>query len=331
MSSTSFDFSTHSHRRYNPLTRSWVLCSPHRTQRPWQGHRESQPIHKTPAYDPRCFLCPGNERANGEHNPLYTDTFSFPNDFSAVRQQQPALPMTQWTLEDDGDQDDLLRVEGVRGECHVICFSPQHNLTMAEMHVEQVGRVVDAWIALYKEMHNKEHVRHVQIFENKGQAMGCSNPHPHGQAWCTEQIPQEVQTELDSMRIYRDTHDGRCLLCQYMQKEVTSRTRLVIENDSFVCVVPFWAVWPFETLVFPKTHISRLSDLTPSLRHDLADILRRITCRYDNLFECSFPYSMGIHQSPIRSNDDDHYYAHLHIHFYPPLLRSATVRKFLVG
>lgn len=313
-----FDFSNHSHRRYNPLTRSWVLCSPHRTQRPWQGHRESPQIEKRPQYDPTCYLCPGNKRANGDHNPPYESTYTFPNDFAAVKSDQPIL-------EDSGD--DLLRVEGVRGECHVICFSPRHDLTMAEMSTEDIQSVVDTWTASYKVMAIKDYISHVQIFENKGATMGCSNPHPHGQMWCTERIPQEAQTELDSLKAYREEH-GKCLLCQYVTREIKESQRIVIENASFICVVPFWAVWPFETLVLPKQHVTSLPQMTAQQQVDLADMLRRVACRYDNLFECSFPYSMGIHQAPVRGSYD---YAHLHIHFYPPLLRSATVRKFLVG
>ncbi|KAI7884610.1 galactose-1-phosphate uridylyltransferase [Lichtheimia hyalospora FSU 10163] len=322
MSTDTFDFNNHSHRRYNPLTRSWVLCSPHRTQRPWQGHRESAQIEKRPEYDATCYLCPGNQRANGDCNPKYDSTFVFPNDFAAVKSEQPVLVDT---TEDD---DDLIRTQGVRGECHVMCFSPRHDLTMAEMTVEEIEQVVKQWTSSYKAMAEKDYIKHVQIFENKGAAMGCSNPHPHGQMWCTEQVPEEPQTELDSLKAYRDTHDGRCLLCQYAQRELKHSNRVVFENDSFVCVVPFWALWPFETLLLPKHHLSSLKQFSDQHRRDLADALRRITCRYDNLFECSFPYSMGIHQSPI---GDDYDYAHLHLHFYPPLLRSATVRKFLVG
>ncbi|KAI9471364.1 galactose-1-phosphate uridylyltransferase [Zychaea mexicana] len=322
--SSSFDFNNHSHRRYNPLTRSWVLCSPHRTQRPWQGHRESAQIEKRPEYDPSCYLCPGNERANGEHNPTYTSTHSFPNDFAAVKSDQPALPDTQ---------DDLLRAEGVRGECHVICFSPRHDLTMAEMSVSEIALIVDKWTKSYSELAQKDYIKHVQIFENKGAAMGCSNPHPHGQLWATEQIPEEPQVELESLALYKQQHKDEsdecsCLLCNYVKRETEAKERIVIENESFVCIVPFWALWPFETLVLPKDHVSSLPKMSAQQKLDLADMLRRVTCRYDNLFECAFPYSMGIHQAPVQGDYD---YAHLHLHFYPPLLRSATVRKFLVG
>ncbi|KAI7859726.1 galactose-1-phosphate uridylyltransferase [Circinella umbellata] len=317
---STFDFNNHSHRRYNPLTRSWVLCSPHRTQRPWQGHRESAQIEKRPEYDPTCYLCPGNQRANGENNPTYTSTHSFPNDFAAVKSEQPAMPDTN---------DDLLRVEGVRGECHVICFSPRHDLTMAEMSVNEITNIVDQWTTSYQDLAKKEYIKHVQIFENKGAAMGCSNPHPHGQLWATEQIPEEPQVELESLQQYKKDHNDGCLLCNYVKREQQkSQERIVIENDSFVCIVPFWALWPFETLVLPKEHITSLPKMTKEQRVDLADMLRRVTCRYDNLFECSFPYSMGIHQAPVQGEYD---YAHFHLHFYPPLLRSATVRKFLVG
>lgn len=318
-----FDFSNHSHRRYNPLTQSWVLCSPHRTQRPWQGQKESPQIEKRPQYDPTCYLCPGNKRANGDHNPEYSTTYTFPNDFAAVKSDQPALEDTG----DDAD-DGLMRVEGVRGECHVICFSPRHDLTMAEMTTKEIEGVVETWTSQYEKMATKEYISHVQIFENKGAAMGCSNPHPHGQMWCTERIPDEPKVELGSLKQYREKHDGACLLCRYAEKEQKDGRRTVVENDSFICVVPFWAVWPFETLVLPKKHISSLLGMSKEQQSDLADILRRIACRYDNLFECSFPYSMGLHQAPVKGEYD---FAHLHLHFYPPLLRSATVRKFLVG
>lgn len=323
----SFDFNNDSHRRYNPLTKSWVLCSPHRTQRPWQGQQEGPQMEKRPSYDKTCYLCPGNERANGDHNPDYSSTFVFPNDYAAVKSEQP-----DYTNQDDED-DDLFRVDGVRGECHVICFSPRHDLTMAEMTVEDISKVVESWTSSYKTIQqSRPWIRHVQIFENKGAAMGCSNPHPHGQMWCTERVPQEPKQELVALQEYRLKKKGRCLLCDYVKREVDNGVRVVVENDSFVCLVPFWAVWPFEVMVLSKNHCADLLAMKTDEQTDLADILRRIACRYDNLFECSFPYSMGIHQAPTHSDDpEEHSAAHFHMHFYPPLLRSATVRKFLVG
>ncbi|KAL9541809.1 hypothetical protein PS6_010133 [Mucor atramentarius] len=318
---SSFDYNNNSHRRYNPLTKSWVLCSPHRTQRPWQGQQEGADMEQRPQYDPKCYLCPGNERASGESNPKYDSTFRFPNDYAAVKADQPDL---------EANDDDLIKVEGVRGECHVICFSPRHDLTLAEMPVEDIKKVVDIWTDSYLEMKKKEFVNHVQIFENKGAAMGCSNPHPHGQMWCTERIPEEPSKELIALEDYKKKHNGKCLLCDYAQREMADpeRKRTVFENDTFLVVVPFWAVWPFEVMVLPKTHIGSLPELDDKQKTDLADAVRRVTCRYDNLFKTSFPYSMGIHQKPLNGEYD---YAHLHLHYYPPLLRSATVRKFLVG
>lgn len=318
-----FDYNNNSHRRYNPLTKSWVLCSPHRTQRPWQGQEEGADLEQRPHYDGKCYLCPGNQRASGESNPQYKSTFCFPNDFAAVKVDQPEL---------EANEDDLIKVEGVRGECHVICFSPRHDLTLAEMPVQDIKKVVETWTASYLDMKKKkDYINHVQIFENKGAAMGCSNPHPHGQMWCTERIPEEPHKELEAMREYKEKHGlDKCLLCDYAQRELKDpeRKRTVFENDTFLVVVPFWAVWPFEVMCLPKVHLGSLPELTEKQQLDLADAVRRITCRYDNLFQTSFPYSMGIHQAPL---DGDYKEAHLHLHYYPPLLRSATVRKFLVG
>ncbi|CAO3671807.1 unnamed protein product [Umbelopsis ramanniana] len=323
--SDEFQFTQHSHRRYNPLTKSWVLCSPHRTQRPWQGAQESANAPALPEYDPKCYLCPGNTRANGETNPSYKTTYAFPNDFPAVKADQPEYK------EDEESAKGLLRVTGVRGQCHVICFSPAHNLTIAEMSEQDILPVVKQWIKCYEDMAKVEYINHVQIFENKGSAMGCSNPHPHGQMWCTEDVPEEPAKEIKAMAEYRQQNNA-CLLCDYAKLETTTqgKPRVVCENDSFACVVPFWAVWPFETMVVSKRHVTSVSKLDDAQQKDLANILRRIACRYDNLFQCSFPYSMGIHQAPVDGQDhnDD---THLHLHFYPPLLRSATVKKFLVG
>jgi UDPglucose--hexose-1-phosphate uridylyltransferase len=304
------------HRRLNRLTGEWVVVSPHRTARPWQGQVEDAPADVRPAYDPGCYLCPGNARAGGHRTPEYRSTYVFDNDFAAL------LPDAPPAREDTGG---LLVAESERGLCRVVCFSPRHDLTLGGMSNPALRTVVDTWTGQYAELGAVDWVGHVQIFENRGAMMGASNPHPHGQIWATEHLPTEPAKELHQQR----TYDGGCLLCDYLALEVDAGERVVEANDAFVAVVPYWAVWPFETLVLPRAHHGALTDLPERGRDGLADVLGRLTRRYDRLFNVSFPYSMGLHQRPTDGSAHDR--LHLHAHFYPPLLRSATVRKFMVG
>jgi UDPglucose--hexose-1-phosphate uridylyltransferase len=309
----------HPHRRYNALTGEWILVSPQRTQRPWQGKIETVPGEKRPAYDPRCYLCPGNTRSNGETNPRYDGTFVFTNDFSALVPLDAHVAM---------NEHDLLRAESESGVCRVVCFSPRHDVTLSGMSAQQIVRVVNSWTDEYQTLGARPDIAYVQIFENKGELMGCSNPHPHGQIWSQGTIPVIPATEQARQQEYRGSH-GSCLLCDYVALEQKMGERIVCGNEHFVALVPFWAVWPFETLLVPLRHRSSLLDLTGDEREGLADVIRRLSLRYDNLFGISFPYSMGIHQSP--TDNLPHPEWHMHFHFYPPLLRSATVRKFMVG
>lgn len=314
-----FSLSNHPHRRYNPLSREWVLVSPHRTQRPWQGQIETPVPEQRPTYDPQCYLCPGNTRAGGAANPRYEHTFVFTNDYAAL------LPDTPGGQLDVGG---LLRAESERGTSRVVCFSPRHDLTLAEMDRGALLAVVDVWAEQYAELGAQPLINHVQIFENRGAMMGASNPHPHGQIWATEHLPTSVAREQEAQRDYYAEH-GRTLLSDYLELELRDGARLVCANDHFVALVPFWAVWPFETLLVSRRPAGALTDLGPDERAGLADILKRVTTRYDNLFQVSFPYSMGFHQRP--TDGGAHPEWHLHAHFYPPLLRSASVRKFMVG
>lgn len=307
------------HRRYNPLIREWLLVSPHRTQRPWQGQVEKPAQEQKPTYDPTCYLCPGNERAGGKHNPQYESIFIFDNDYPALL---PDTPQAKF------EQNNLLIAQSERGLAKVICFSPRHDLTLAQMEVADINKVVLAWTDQYRELGNLPYIGHVQIFENRGAMMGASNPHPHGQIWAQESIPNEPAKEQAAQAEYQATQ-GSCLLCDYARVEKQDGARVVCQNEDWLAVVPFWAIWPFETLVMSRRHAGSLLDLNPAQQQGLADILKRLTTRYDNLFQVSFPYSMGFHQTPT---DGGAYPAHhLHAHFYPPLLRSATVRKFMVG
>ncbi|MFP4383868.1 MAG: UDP-glucose--hexose-1-phosphate uridylyltransferase [Spirochaetia bacterium] len=307
------------HRRYNPLTGEWILVSPHRTKRPWQGQTEDSQREKTPEYDPDCYLCPGNSRAGGAVNPDYTGTFVFTNDFSAL------LPETEPGRKDESE---LLIAENERGICRVVCFSPRHDLTIPRMDRKTLRSVVDTWVKEYQNLGQEDFISYVQIFENRGAVMGCSNPHPHCQIWSNESIPVIPGLEDRHQREYRENKDS-CLLCDYLTLEKHYGTRIVLENDSFCALVPFWAVWPYEVMIIPKSHHGDLSQTGGKERDDLAVIMKQLGIRYDNLFKTSFPYSMGIHQCPTGGINREWW--HYHFHYYPPLLRSATVKKFMVG
>jgi UDPglucose--hexose-1-phosphate uridylyltransferase len=313
------DIFKHTHRRLNILTGEWILVSPNRLKRPWLGKVEKVPQISLPKYDPKCYLCPGNERANGEKNPVYDNTFVFDNDFSALSHDTP-----QTVLNEKG----LIKAEGEKGICRVVCFSPRHDLTLAEMEVREISNVIDVWRNEYVSLGSLDDVNYVQIFENKGELMGCSNPHPHCQIWAQSSIPVEPSKESSQIeRYYKET--GKCVICDYVALELKERQRIIYESEEFLVLVPFWAVWPFETMVVPKRHVQNIAEMTDSERDSFATALKNILVRYDNLFEVSFPYSAGIHQSP--TDGEKHSEWHIHMHFYPPLLRSATVKKFMVG
>jgi UDPglucose--hexose-1-phosphate uridylyltransferase len=303
------------HRRYDPLNDQWILVSAGRTQRPWQGQREAASVTELPAYDPGCYLCPGNRRANGDVNPAYTGTFVFTNDFAALR------PDTS----DERVADGLIVAEGERGTCRVVCFSPRHDQTLALMAPEDVRGVIDLWADQTEALGRT--YRWVQVFENRGAAMGASNPHPHGQIWAGTALPREASREDRTQRAHLEAH-GRPMLLDYAGQEAGG-PRVVAENDDWLALVPFWAAWPFETLLLPRRRVTRLAGLGSGARDALAAVLGSLLSRYDDLFRQPFPYSMGWHQAPF--DDEDHGHWQLHAHFYPPLLRSASVRKFMVG
>ncbi|KAF4303014.1 Galactose-1-phosphate uridyl transferase class I [Botryosphaeria dothidea] len=342
-----------SHRRFNPLRGSWILVSPHRTKRPWQGQQEAAKETILPEYDESCYLCPGNKRAAGDSNPRYDSTYVFVNDYSAVKETQAEY---ESTTQDGSLEARLLQVEPVTGKCYVITFSPAHNMTLADMLPAQIVPVIETWTAIYTAhlspnsplaqiaaattlapIDNSnisapaQQLRYMQIFENKGAAMGCSNPHPHGQIWTSTGLPEEPALELTQLQKYRREQGGKNMLEDYAELESSKQERVVFENGTFLALCPWWAVWPFEVMIVSKKHKRALVDFDAKEREDLAEAIAEVTRRYDNLFECHFPYSMGLHQAPLDGTKEEIEASHFHIHFYPPLLRSATVRKFLVG
>lgn len=312
------DSDTTVHRRLNPLTNEWTLVSFHRGKRPWNGQIEKVQHDTLPSYDPNCFLCPGNRRVSKKINPHYSTTFVFTNDYQAILPRQKGKKPAQFS--------DIFQRQDVSGTCRVICFSPKHNTSLGEMNTQDIQRVITLWKEQLTDL--GKHYIYPQIFENKGTIMGCSNPHPHGQIWAGNFLPTFIEKEDTNQREYFTKHQS-VLLYDYLQTELTNKTRVVVENEDWVVLVPYWAVWPFETMLLPKTHIEGLTLIDNERQQTLSEALKSILVRYDNLFETSFPYSMGLHGKPMDNND----YAHwqFHIHFYPPLLRSASVKKFLVG
>lgn len=314
---TQFEPTEHPHRRLNVLTGEWILVSPHRAKRPWQGQVETPDTRTQPSYDPSCYLCPSNTRINGTQNPPYQGPFVFGNDFAALAEGIPAA-----SLDDDG----LFVLKEEQGLSRVICYSPDHSKTLPELSLAAIEALVHTWIAQYREL--GERFAWVQVFENKGAINGCSNPHPHGQIWASAGVPTLPAKEDQAQRHYQQQHQ-RNLLQHYAARELAAGERIVCQNDHWLVVVPYWASWPFETLLLPKAHRPRMELLTDAEQQALAAILQELTCRYDNLFQCSFPYSMGWHGAPYQQQELEHW--QLHAHFYPPLLRSSTVRKFMVG
>ncbi|OXA94364.1 UDP-glucose--hexose-1-phosphate uridylyltransferase [Flavobacterium hercynium] len=315
-----FDINTDPHRRFNPLLNEWVLVSPHRAQRPWQGQNESISTEVLPKHDENCYLCPGNVRANGTHNPKYEGSYVFENDFAALKQEE--------VMYEEEIKHTFFKAEPERGISKVICFSPRHDLTLPEMSVEAIEGVIKTWQKEYKELGSIKYINHVQIFENKGSVMGCSNPHPHGQIWAQSSLPNQVQKTQNCLKAYYEKN-GTTLLADYLKAESKNGQRIVLENDHFVALIPFWATWPYETMIISKRSFGRITDLTDEETKAYAKILKQLTIKYDNLFNTSFPYSSGIHQAP--TDNMEHPEWHFHMHFYPPLLRSATVKKFMVG
>ncbi|WP_343673393.1 UDP-glucose--hexose-1-phosphate uridylyltransferase [Chitinophaga sp.] len=320
MSENTFDLTSHPHTRLNILTGEWVLVSPHRSKRPWQGKVEAPALVQRPSYVEDCYLCPTNTRADGSRNEAYTGPIAFTNDFSALLSDTPSGNV---------NEDELLVAQSQKGLCRVICFSPRHDLTLPEMEVPAIRQVVDLWVKEYEALKAVDYIKYIQIFENKGDIMGCSNPHPHGQIWASENIPMELEKETRQQKLYFDKH-GKSLLSAYLDKEVKEKVRIIAENAHFVALVPFWAVWPYEAMIISRRHVQSVLQFNEDEKTGLADILKQLTIRYDNLFETSFPYSAGMHQAPV-NDGGEHPEWHWHMHFYPPLLRSATVKKFMVG
>ncbi len=314
-----FNQDIHPHRRYNPLLDEWMLVSPQRALRPWQGQTEALNVEKRPTHDENCYLCPGNVRSNGTKNEAYTSTFVFENDFSALMKD---------SVEQLASESRFFQSKAERGINKVVCFSPNHALTLAEMSIQELHSIIETWSNEYKSLGSLEYINHVQIFENKGSVMGCSNPHPHGQIWAQESIPTQVAKTQRQLLTYYTTHKNPLLL-DYGQEELKKQDRIVAENQHFILLVPFWATWPFETMIVSKFPCENLTNLNYEQQVSFAEMIQCVTIKYDNLFQCSFPYSAGIHQSP--TDEGNHPEWTMHMHFYPPLLRSASVKKFQVG
>ena len=315
---STFSLKDHPHRRLNILTGEWVLVSPHRTKRPWQGKMEAPAAEKRPSYDPGCYLCPGNTRAGGHLTPKYESTYVFDNDFSAIL---PDTPEAEF-------REGLLSAKGEKGICRVICFSPDHSVTLPDMTIAEIAKVIEVWQREYAELGGLPYINHVQIFENKGEIQGCSNPHPHGQIWAQSSLPNEVLKKQAQQKNYFDLQ-GKSLLSDYLTQELLSGERIVAKNEHMVALVPFWAVWPYEAMIIPLRHQQHIGQMTTAEKEAFASLLKSLTGAYDRLFNISFPYSAGIHQSP--TDGAEHPEWHWHMSFYPPLLRSATVKKFMVG